>query len=153
MEICNKLEDSENEALSSILSITREVMELTITEEDFDRMTSEDIPAISRIFFYYSFIHLLEIIYNHCSDEITQSSFMLLLRNIVSLPSEGKYGHDLWRSLVEMSENLVSVSTQMGSRTLGFSVKSIHHSLPIVEEEEVGEGAYRRTQDNNRRIQ
>ena len=60
MEICNKLEDSENEALSSILSITREVMELTITEEDFDRMTSEDIPAISRILFLlfnHSFIY------------------------------------------------------------------------------------------------
>lgn len=55
---------------------------------------------------------IIEIIYNHCTDEMTQSLYMSLLRNIISLPSEGTYGHDVWSSLVEMSESLVSGLSQ-----------------------------------------
>lgn len=68
---------------------------------------------------------IIEIIYHHCTDETTQSLYMLLLRNIVSLPSEGSYGHDLWNSLVEMSDNLVNISRQWDDRkNLGLSVAS-----------------------------
>ena len=50
---------------------------------------------------------------------------MLLLRNIVSLQSEGSYGHDIWNSLVEMSDNLVNISRQWDDRkNLGLSVAS-----------------------------
>ena len=50
---------------------------------------------------------------------------MLLLQNIVSLPSEGSYGHDIWNSLVEMSDNLVNISRQWDDRkNLGLSVIS-----------------------------
>lgn len=50
---------------------------------------------------------------------------MLLLLNIVSLPSEGSYGHDIWNSLVEMSDNLVNISRQWDDRkNLGLSVIS-----------------------------
>lgn len=41
----------ESENLSSILAITRDVIKLTITEDDFDTMTSEDIPSIARASF------------------------------------------------------------------------------------------------------
>lgn len=74
---------------------------------------------------HFPFFLIIEIIYNHCTDETTQSLYMMLLRNIVSLPSEGTYGHDLWSSLVEMSDNLVSVSRQWDDRKhLGLSVRS-----------------------------
>ena len=63
---------------------------------------------------------------------------MLLLRNIVSLPSEGSYGHDIWNSLVEMSDNLVNISRQWDDRkNLGLSVISWWIVLWIdIEEEE-----------------
>ena len=63
---------------------------------------------------------------------------MLLLHNIVSLPSEGSYGHDIWNSLVEMSDNLVNISRQWDDRkNLGLSVISWWIVLWIdIEEEE-----------------
>lgn len=63
---------------------------------------------------------------------------MLLLLNIVSLPSEGSYGHDIWNSLVEMSDNLVNISRQWDDRkNLGLSVISWWIVLWIdIEEEE-----------------
>ena len=49
MDICNQLDATyQNSELSSIIAITLDVMELTITEDDFDRMTSDDIPSIAR---------------------------------------------------------------------------------------------------------
>lgn len=47
-DICNRIEKEHHDSnLSAILSIVREVMKLTITEDDFDTMTSEDIPSIA----------------------------------------------------------------------------------------------------------
>ena len=52
MEICQELEErgltQQVSELEPILSITREVMELTITEEDLEVVKIEDIPAIAR---------------------------------------------------------------------------------------------------------
>lgn len=39
---------SPEDPLASIINITREVMEVTITEEDLQSIKSEDVPAISR---------------------------------------------------------------------------------------------------------
>ena len=42
----------------------------------------------------------------------------------MSLPAEGSYGHELWSSLVEFSENLVNVSRQWDERkNLGLMVR------------------------------
>lgn len=50
--MCDNLEKkyvkSSEDSLASILSITREVMEVTITEEDLQSITMDDVPAISR---------------------------------------------------------------------------------------------------------
>ena len=47
----------------------------------------------------------------------------MLLRDLVSLPAEGSYGHELWSSVVEFSENLVNVSRQWDERkNLGLMV-------------------------------
>lgn len=49
-DICNRIEkEYHNSNLSAILNIVREVMKLTITEDDFDTMSSEDIPSIAGI--------------------------------------------------------------------------------------------------------
>ena len=52
LEVCDELErkyvQSSEDALASILNITREVMEVTITEEDLQSIKTEDVPAISR---------------------------------------------------------------------------------------------------------
>lgn len=51
LEICQELEEhgvmQTGTELASILAVTREVMELTITEEDLEEVTNEDIPAIA----------------------------------------------------------------------------------------------------------
>lgn len=60
---------------------------------------------------------------SHCGDDTTQSLYLMLLRDLVSLPAEGSYGHELWSSLVEFSENLVNVSRQWDERkNLGLMV-------------------------------
>lgn len=65
-----------------------------------------------------------EIISSHCNDDTTQSLYLLLLRDLVSLPGSGSYGHELWSSLVEFSENLVNVSRQWDERkNLGLMVR------------------------------
>ena len=50
--MCDELErkyvQSSEDALASIFNITREVMEVTITEEDLQSIRTEDVPAISR---------------------------------------------------------------------------------------------------------
>lgn len=52
LEICQELEErglsQQVSELEPILSITREVMELTITEEDLEVVKTDDIPAIAR---------------------------------------------------------------------------------------------------------
>ena len=52
MDICLELEErglsQQVSELELILSITREVMELTITEEDLEVVKTDDIPAIAR---------------------------------------------------------------------------------------------------------
>ena len=52
LEICQELEErglsQQVSELEPILSITREVMELTITEEDLEVVKTADIPAIAR---------------------------------------------------------------------------------------------------------
>ena len=51
LEICQELDEhgvmQTGTELASILAVTREVMELTITEEDLEEVTNEDIPAIA----------------------------------------------------------------------------------------------------------
>lgn len=59
---------------------------------------------------------------SHCTDETTQSLYLQLLRNLLELPAEGTLGHDLWKSLIEFSENLVLVSAQWNERNLGLTV-------------------------------
>ena len=45
------------------------------------------------------------------------------MKNLVELPCEGSYAHDIWTSLVEFGENLVNVSNQRNSRAnLGINV-------------------------------
>ena len=52
MDICLELEErglsQQVSELEPSLSITREVMELTITEEDLEVVKTDDIPAIAR---------------------------------------------------------------------------------------------------------
>ena len=52
LEIFQELEErglsQQVSELEPILSITREVMELTITEEDLEVVKTDDIPAIAR---------------------------------------------------------------------------------------------------------
>ena len=52
LEICQELEErglsQQVSELEPILSITREVMELTITEEDLEVVKADDSPAIAR---------------------------------------------------------------------------------------------------------
>lgn len=52
LDICQELEErglsQQVSELEPILSITREVMELTITEEDLEVVKTDDIPAIAR---------------------------------------------------------------------------------------------------------
>ena len=52
LEICQELEErglsQQVSELEPILSITREVLELTITEEDLEVVKTDDIPAIAR---------------------------------------------------------------------------------------------------------
>lgn len=52
LDICLELEErglsQQVSELEPILSITREVMELTITEEDLEVVKTDDIPAIAR---------------------------------------------------------------------------------------------------------
>ena len=51
MEKCEVLRNSNSsEELVSILAITNDVMEMTITEDDLSSLTVDEIPALTRIF-------------------------------------------------------------------------------------------------------
>ena len=123
-----------NSELIKILEITRDVMDVTITEEDLESVSIEDAPSIARTCSFI--VSCIEIVGSHCTDETTQSLYLQLLKNLLDLPAEGTLGHDLWSPLVEFSENLVSVSSQWNERNLGLTVFLMNRYDVDAEEEE-----------------